>query len=227
MEGSGLTCQDSQRPAIASPELQAQEINWWNTFAELEDRYAWVQTPALQSTLRSHYLREIIDVAGEHGTVLDLGCGTGWLSLALAREGATNVTGVDFSASQIAIANAEADRQRLSKYVRFQLADAANSSESMSKYDCAVAHGFFHHLSQDEIRQAIVNAHSQLKDSGKFIVFEPVRYSASDDQAGRGRALERRLEFIKNLASAYSVGDKITVVLEKIDEKGRLNLKRG
>jgi polyribonucleotide nucleotidyltransferase len=34
-------------------------------------------------------------------------------------------------------------------------------------------------------------------------------------------------EFIKNLASVYSVGDKITVVLEKIDEKGRLNLKRG
>ncbi|MEI7942313.1 MAG: polyribonucleotide nucleotidyltransferase [Candidatus Riflemargulisbacteria bacterium] len=33
-------------------------------------------------------------------------------------------------------------------------------------------------------------------------------------------------EFIKNLASVYSVGDKITVVLEKIDEKGRLNLKR-
>ncbi len=34
-------------------------------------------------------------------------------------------------------------------------------------------------------------------------------------------------EFIKNLASVYNVGDKITVVLEKIDEKGRLNLKRG
>jgi len=34
-------------------------------------------------------------------------------------------------------------------------------------------------------------------------------------------------EFIKDLASVYSVGDKITVVLEKKDEKGRLNLKRG
>ena len=33
-------------------------------------------------------------------------------------------------------------------------------------------------------------------------------------------------EFIKNLASVYSVGDRISVVLEKIDEKGRLNLKR-
>lgn len=34
-------------------------------------------------------------------------------------------------------------------------------------------------------------------------------------------------EFIKDLSSVYSVGDKITVVLEKIDDKGRLNLKRG
>jgi polyribonucleotide nucleotidyltransferase len=33
-------------------------------------------------------------------------------------------------------------------------------------------------------------------------------------------------EFIKNLSSVYSVGDKIDVVLEKIDDKGRLNLKR-
>jgi SAM-dependent methyltransferase len=196
-----LNCHDSPRPATNSAELQAQEINWWNTFAELEDRYAWVQTPALQSALRGHYLREIIKVVGKRGTVLDLGCGTGWLSLALAREGATNVTGVDFSASQIALANAEAARQCLSKYVRFQLADATTASESMGQYDCVIAHGFLHHLFQDEIRQAIATAHNQLNATGTFIVFEPVRYSASDEPAGSCRTMERRIEFIKNLAN--------------------------
>ena len=36
---------------------------------------------------------------------------------------------------------------------------------------------------------------------GKFIVFEPVRYSASDNPVGRVRAMERRIEFIMNLAN--------------------------
>lgn len=201
MECSELTNHISLRPAVASYDLEAQEIQWWNTFADLEDRYAWVQTPALQTALRGHYLREIVKAAGNHGAILDLGCGTGWLSLALARAGATNVTGVDFSASQIGIANAEARRQRLAERVRFQCADATMPPESAGKYDCVIAHGFLHHLFGDEIRETLRTAHRVLNDSGKFIVLEPVLHPATGDRINAAETYERRIEFLQRLAN--------------------------
>jgi hypothetical protein len=37
-----------QRREITSAERESKELEWWQEFAELEERFAWVQTPAVQ-----------------------------------------------------------------------------------------------------------------------------------------------------------------------------------
>lgn len=82
----------------------------------------------------------ILDLAPERGTALDIGCGAGGTSLALAaaRPG-LSVTGVDLSADLVAVA---AERGRATANVRFQVADASDPPPTPNGYDLAVSrHG--------------------------------------------------------------------------------------
>jgi magnesium-protoporphyrin O-methyltransferase len=60
-------------------------------------------------------------------TVLDAGCGTGALSVALARDGARRVTGIDLSPGSIAQARCRAVGESPER-LRFEVADAATAS---------------------------------------------------------------------------------------------------
>ena len=159
-----------------TPELEAAEIAWWRKFAEIEERYCWVQTPAIQRALRGHYVRKIVDAVPPDGRVLELGCGGGWLSILLAKLGARAVVGIDFSQAQIDIANAHAKYQGVDAKVRFEVADASKYLAKGEKFDSVIMHGFLHHLSISEIREALENAQRLLKPEGRLLVFEPVRH---------------------------------------------------
>lgn len=67
--------------------------------------------------------------------VLDIGCGTGVLSLILAEFG-HNVTGIDFAANMITLAKEKSARAQLA--IDFRVEDAANLSDADQTYDVII-----------------------------------------------------------------------------------------
>lgn len=78
-------------------------------------------------------------------TVLDVGCGSGRYSLALAREGATRVVGVDVAPSMIALATEEAAKAGASSVCEFHTS-AFLDFKTDEKFDVVVATGYFDYL---------------------------------------------------------------------------------
>jgi ubiquinone/menaquinone biosynthesis C-methylase UbiE len=92
-------------------------------------------------------------VAGEMlgPKVLDLGCGTGDLAIALARRG-FDVTGVDISSVGIDIARAKAAHEGLN--VRFKVQDATNPVLPEAPFDSVVDSGLLHNLARPNLAGA-------------------------------------------------------------------------
>ena len=89
--------------------------------------------------------------------VLDLGCGSGWLSIYLARMGFF-VTGVDVAHHAIELARLWADKENLE--VQFDVGDLAELPYPAGAFDAVVANSVFEHLTYDLAHLVM----SQLKD---------------------------------------------------------------
>ena len=78
-------------------------------------------------------------------TVLDVGCGPGHYSVALARRGAARVFGVDFAPGMLDIARASAARAGVSDIATFEQADFVKR-EFADRFDYVVAMGFMDYM---------------------------------------------------------------------------------
>ncbi len=106
--------------------------------------------------------------------VLELGCGTGKLSVFLAQQGAKTM-GVDVSPNLI-------EASRLLAQVNgvecgFQVANITELPYEKNSYDIVVGISILHHLSERDVAKALQEAHKVLKDGGKAIFYEPVENS--------------------------------------------------
>ena len=77
--------------------------------------------------------------------ILDVGCGSGRSSMALAKATGNNVIGADFSAEMVKMANALARRHHLEDRCHFILGDFAEITFA-EKFDVCVALGFFDYI---------------------------------------------------------------------------------
>lgn len=165
---------ESHRQLVASEDIDAAEKQWWERFSEVENKFCWVQTPLIQKHLRGSYLQRIIRYAGTNGNILELGCGTGWLCLLLAKLGARRVTGIDFSQKQIQTAlDAAKYAQGKNANVSFQCVDGTSFTPNGTSFDVVIAHAFLHHLSVEEINKTLDAVPNLLAKDGVFITFEP------------------------------------------------------
>lgn len=166
----------SKRPESTEKKIEASELDWWRQFAQLEYHFAWVQPSNIRNIIRGRYIKKILKVSGKNSKILELGCGMGWLSMELAKHGATNITGVDFSAAQIDLANVCAKSLRLDDKVKFICSDGKNKNLIGKKYDCVVIHAFLHHLDQSEIAEVFNTIKKIIRPSGLLILFEPISF---------------------------------------------------
>ncbi|MDB5356193.1 MAG: hypothetical protein JWN24_2646 [Phycisphaerales bacterium] len=188
------------RPLVSSPETDAAELQWWERFAEIEERFCWVQTPAIQRFLRGRYVRRIVELTPPGGRIADLGCGAGWLAVLLGKLGARQVVGIDFSPAQIARARALAAESGVADRVIFEVAGASDIASGDDTFDVVIVHAFLHHLSVAEIQSVLSVAHRMLRSGGKLVIFEPVQYPAPGPGARRSFAA-RMTERMFNRAS--------------------------
>ena len=103
------------------------------------------------------------------GKILDLGCGTGWTSLFMARRG-YDVTGQDISEEALDMARQFVADQSFAGTLRFVAGDY-EGSDADGEYDAAVFYDSLHHA-EDE-KAAIACAYRALKPGGLLITHEP------------------------------------------------------
>jgi len=188
------------RYPTTTDDLDRAEQDWWHHHADLEERFCWVQPPEVQRLLRGRYLRRMAAEAGPGDTVLEIGCGTGWLSLLLAEAGVASVTGIDFSAEQIRLARAAAARAGGSS-VHFEVASVGDLVDDGRSFDVIVMHAFLHHLSTAEIRDVLIGARKLLAVGGRIVVLEPVLHGPA---GGRSPLALRALSRIERLPLGLS-----------------------
>ncbi|HZR66118.1 MAG TPA: methyltransferase domain-containing protein [Terriglobales bacterium] len=100
----------------------------------------------LRASMRMRYEKTIAGCSPIEGrTVLDIGCGPGHYSVALAKNGAARVYGIDFADEMISIADKNARAAGVEDRCKFArhdfLADPLNE-----KYDYTIAMGFMDYM---------------------------------------------------------------------------------
>ncbi len=131
-------CQDKKLDELLTSDVYRENLEFWEK--------AWAPVKAAYTKLPSlSYLSSIPETlkANKAETVLDLGCGTGWLSVYLSREG-FSLTGVDISNHAIKLAREWADKEDL--VIRFDVCDLADLNYPDSSFDAVVGNSIFEHF---------------------------------------------------------------------------------
>jgi ubiquinone/menaquinone biosynthesis C-methylase UbiE len=104
------------------------------------------------------------------GRVLDLGCGTGVVSLPLAKRG-FDVVGIDHSPEMLELA-----RQKLTAAgveATFETGDVRALRFGDAEFDCVTIQGLLHHL--EELDSCLAEMVRALRPGGFFYISEPTR----------------------------------------------------
>lgn len=131
-------------------------------FHNSENKYAYTSRQADDSW--TDKIKELIPVQNI-GKALDIACGGGIYSKALADLGIPSVTGVDFSKSMLAGA-----RKNCSAYtnISFQLGNAFDTGLAGDQFDLLLERALIHHI--QDLNACFTEAAGLLKQDGYFIV---------------------------------------------------------
>jgi len=105
--------------------------------------------------------------------VLDIGCGTGTLSLRAARKGAI-VKGIDINPEMLEVARRRADGEDLRNVAFEEMGVAELEKEESDSYDAVTSGLCFSELSQDEIAFTLKEAMRILKLGGLLCIADEV-----------------------------------------------------
>ena len=150
------------------------EKAWWNMYGDYMT-YQWQLTPYLHDVIRAPLEKTYVDyLFTPGGRLLDLGCGSGWLSFRFAERG-MSVHGIDIAMEQIHAAN-EMKLARRMDNVSFECADflAWDCAEYTEAFDSVFVSAFMHHLPEIELEQTVRKIASVVKPGGRVFLYEPL-----------------------------------------------------
>ena len=126
-----------------------------------------------QSPFQRYRVREVLGLCRVRpgDRAVDLGCGWGTISFALART-AGAVVGVDFAAAALAVCRGRAAREPVG-HLHFVQADVADTGLRGGSWDLVVAADLIEHLYPEPTRRTYAEAHRLLRVGGRFVVWTP------------------------------------------------------
>lgn len=114
------------------------------------------------------YIVELLKLdEGKKIALLDLGCGSGWTSIMLAKLG-VKVTAADISPDMIKIAKENAEKESLA--VKFMVSDIEKGNFK-NTFDRVLIYDALHHCPKEE--RVLRNAFQALKRGGLLLLVEP------------------------------------------------------
>ena len=143
-----------------------------------------------ESPFQRYRVRKVLEIhhPDRDDRVLDLGCGWGTFSLALApRVG--EVVGVDFSERSIELCRRRARELGLGN-VSFVRADAARTGLDADSFDVVVAADLVEHLYPAQTREVLEEVGRVLKGGGRLVLWTPHRGHFIEILKNRGILLE-------------------------------------
>lgn len=146
--------------ALLRSDTYKQNVEFWERAWSMV-KSAYTQLPDLP------YIAAIPERLGKAGAtrVLDLGCGSGWLSIYLARAGFL-VAGIDIAPHAIELARAWAGAEGLA--VQFDCGDIGDLPYPPGSFDAVVANSIFEHLTYDLAEATLARLKSMLVPGGAF-----------------------------------------------------------
>lgn len=135
----------------------------FNTWAEKYDEYL-PHFPVYQKIIKTTLENTSITPGSK---VLDVGIGTGNISLSIFSKTPCKITGVDISPEMMKIAKEKADE--MGTNIVF-VNSSACSMELKDKFDLAVSAFAIHHLNENEKLETFRRICNALEDSGRFIL---------------------------------------------------------
>lgn len=147
--------------ALLSSDVYRENLDFWER-AWSQVQKAYTQLPDLP------YLTDIPETLTKRSvrSVLDLGCGTGWLSVYLAKQG-FNLTGLDISVQAIKLAREWASKEDLD--IHFDVGDIADMPYPDAAFDAVVANSIFEHFPLDVAEITMKRLKRILVPGGTFI----------------------------------------------------------
>jgi len=144
-----------------------------------EDNREWFQEWAneydttLGKVQRHHKLLDlVVKVSGiqRNDQVLDIGCGTGLLSLKFLNKTACTITAIDSSSQMLKIFQEKIEKYNLTEKIHCAQVSAENMNFKPDQFDIIAATVALHHVKCKE--PVIKNIYASLKGGGRFIIGE-------------------------------------------------------
>ena len=158
--------------------------------------------------------RDIAARLNDGDRVLDLGCGTGALTAALARKGVW-VTGIDISPPMLSLAAQRVREEGLEEQVELREMGAVDLDTAFpdGRFDAVVSTLVLSELSDDEIAYTLTECHRILRKGGWLLVADEVM---PDSALGRVGTLLFRLPFA---VAAFLLTQNTTHRVARLDRR--------
>ena len=151
--------------------------------------------------------------------VLDVGCGTGLLSLKFLEKADCYITGIDSSAEMLSIFIEKIKKLALSQRVVFKLEDAKSIEFEQDSFDIVASTMTLHHLKNKY--PTIKKIHNILKPEGKFVLGD-----VNIDTTGKTtdpKRLSRLLEWLKE-EFVFALTDGGTEAFSRMYDNGKKHI---
>jgi ubiquinone/menaquinone biosynthesis C-methylase UbiE len=116
---------------------------------------------------------EVIAFNAGNRDALDVGCGTGWKAIMLAKKGVRSVTAIDVSNHAIAKARESASRVGI-HHIAFRTMDAQKMEFEDNTFDLVTGWGILHHL---DLSVALAEIARVLRPDGLGVFLEPMGHN--------------------------------------------------